>query len=256
MGRISSSEYLIVYNALSFTIAAMGAAFIFFTVGRSQVGPRYRPALLVSSLVVAIACYHYFRIFGSWEGAYRLDGDGYQLTGTPFNDAYRYVDWLLTVPLLLVELVSVMQLDRKRSGGMLARLVAAAVAMILLGYPGEVSHGNMTARTVWGLASTVPFLYILYVLWAELGKLLATETPTVQGHVRNIRLLLLATWGFYPITYLLPLLGVSGATATVGIQLGYAIADVLAKAGYGLMIYVIARAKSEADGTLPDLAAA
>jgi bacteriorhodopsin len=254
MAELSAGQFSFVYNAFSFTIAAMGAAFIFFTVGRSQVGPRYRPALLISSLVVAIACYHYFRIFNSWEQAYHLSGSVYVATGVPFNDAYRYVDWLLTVPLLLVELVAVMQLKKETSGGMLARLALAATAMILLGYPGEITHDNNTTRALWGFLSSIPFAYILFVLWGELGKVMKTETNEVQILVRNIRLLLLATWGFYPITYLLPMMGISGTEAVVGVQVGYAIADVLAKAGYGVMIYAIARAKSAADGSLPDTA--
>ena len=253
MSELTAGQYLLVYNAFSFTIAAMGAAFIFFTVGRSQVAPRYRPALLVSSMVVAIACYHYFRIFGSWEEAYKVTSTGsFVPSGKPFNDAYRYVDWLLTVPLLLVELVAVMQLG-KGSTGMLFRLSFAAVLMILLGYPGEVIHDDMTMRTVWGLLSTIPFVYILYVLWGQLGTVLKTETTEVKDLVFWTRILIVATWGFYPITYLLPIFGLGGGNGSVvGVQLGYAIADVLAKAGYGVMIYNIARAKSEADGSLPE----
>lgn len=66
--------------------------------------------------------------------------------------------------------------------------------------------------------------------------------------VRNTRLLLLATWGFYPIVFLLPIVGVAGPGVLVAVQVGYAVADVLAKCGYGLMIYAIARAKTEAEG--------
>jgi bacteriorhodopsin len=253
MPELSGSQYSLVYNMLSFTIASMGAAFIFFLVGRSQVGVKYRPALLVSSLVVAIAFYHYLRIFNSFEEAYALSASGtYAATGKPFNDAYRYVDWLLTVPLLLVELVAVMQLKGKESEGTLGKLAIAAFLMIALGYPGEVIKDDMMMRGVWGALSSVPFVYILYVLWVKLGDTLSKESDRVQVLVRNIRLLLLATWGFYPITYMLPMFGIQVESAVVGVQVGYAIADVLAKAGYGVMIYAIARAKSEADGSLPD----
>ena len=252
MPVLSEIQYSMVYNMLSFTIASMMAAFIFFVIGRSQVGPKYRPALLISSLVVAIACYHYFRIFQSFEGAYQLSGDSYSPTGTPFNDAYRYVDWLLTVPLLLVELVAVLSLPKGKSGPMLSKLAIAAFLMIATGYPGEIATDNST-RALWGTISTIPFLYILYVLWVELGKALGSQSGEVNTLIRNIRLLLLATWGFYPITYMLPMFGITGDSAVVGIQIGYAISDVLAKAGYGVMIYAIARAKSEEDGSLPDL---
>jgi len=250
---LSGNEYSLIYNVLSFTIASMGAAFIFFVIGRSQVGPKYRPALLVSALVVAIACYHYFRIFNSFESAFTLANGSASPSGHPFNDAYRYVDWLLTVPLLLVELVAVMQLPKGQSGSMLAKLAIAAFLMIATGYPGEVAT-DTTTRAVWGTISSVPFAYILYVLWGELGAAMASQREDVQVLLRNIRLLLLATWGFYPITYLFPMMGIDPSNAFVGVQVGYAVADVLAKAGYGVMIYAIARAKSDADGSLPDSA--
>ncbi|MBC7792475.1 MAG: bacteriorhodopsin, partial [Clostridia bacterium] len=91
-------------------------------------------------------------------------------------------------------------------------------------------------------------VYILFVLWGQLGKAAATESDEVKILFRNTRLLILGTWGFYPIAYCLPLLGISGATALVGVQVGYSIADILAKCGYGVMIYAIARAKMAADG--------
>jgi bacteriorhodopsin len=245
----------LVYNILSFTIATMGASFIFFVLGRQQVGVRYRPALLVSALVVAIACYHYVRIFDSFDAAYSLTNGSYMPTGKPFNDAYRYVDWLLTVPLLLVELVAVLQLPRAESGPMLRNLAIAAVLMNGLGSPGEIEHKDMMVRGVWGFVSSIPFAYILFVLWGKLGQAVQDQTERVRDLLGTTRLLLLATWGVYPITYLLPQLGVNVEAATVGIQVGYAIADVLAKAGYGLLIYAIARAKSEADGSSPELSA-
>ena len=250
MPTLSIGEYSLVYNMLSFTIASMLAAFVFFLIAQQRVAPKYRISLMVSALVVGIAAYHYFRIFGSWEAAYELSGAQYVFSGEPFNDAYRYVDWLLTVPLLLVELVLVLSLARSKSGPLLTKLVVAAAAMIILGYPGELLEADslFSERGLWGLLSSIPFAYILYVLWGELGTAMKDQPPRVGVLFRNIRLLLVATWGFYPIAYMIPFFGLSGGGAEVGLQVGYSIADVLAKAGYGVMIYAIARAKSEADG--------
>jgi bacteriorhodopsin len=246
MPTLSFGQYQLVYNMLSLAIAAMLASFIFFTVSRGQLSPKYRPAMIMSSLVVAIAGYHYFRIFESWHEAYALRDGVYVATGAPFNDAYRYVDWLLTVPLLMAELVAVLALDKSVRGKLMAQLVVAAVAMIALGYPGELATSS-EARTVWGLASTVPFVFILYVLWGQLGKAAAKNSDEVRVLLRNTQLLLLGTWGFYPVAYLFPLLGVSGATAKVALQVGYSLADITAKCGYGVMIYAIARAKMAAE---------
>lgn len=248
MPELSFGQFQLVYNMLSLAIAAMLGSFIFFVAARGQLSLKYRPAMIMSALVVGIAGYHYFRIFQSWEEAYMLTEAGsYVATGKPFNDAYRYVDWLLTVPLLVAELVAVLALAKRERNSIMTKLVIAATAMIALGYPGEVAADD-GARTLWGLLSTVPFLYILYVLWGELGKAASRNSQQVNVLLRNTKLLLLGTWGFYPIAYLLPLIGVSGATSSVALQVGYSIADITAKCGYGVMIYAIAKAKMEAEG--------
>jgi bacteriorhodopsin len=247
--ELTAGQFSLVSNVLSLAIAAMIASFVFFVLSRQQLSPVYRPAMIMSSLVVGIAGYHYFRIYNSWQDAFHLTNGAYTPTGQPFNDAYRYVDWLLTVPLLCAELVAVMNLKPGVRGPLMAKLVVAATLMIGLGYPGEVSSDS-TTRTIWGLLSTVPFLYILYALWMELSKAASGESAEVKVLLRNTRLLLLGTWGFYPIAYLMPLLGVSGSNAMVSLQVGYSFADILAKCGYGVMIYAIARAKMDASGEI------
>ena len=109
------------YNALSFVMASMGASTIYFFFHAHLVAHKYRTALCISGLVTLIAFYHYFRIFNSWCDAYQFtpvtnSSTEYLpvATGTPFNDAYRYMDWLLTVPLLLIELILVMASTRPR----------------------------------------------------------------------------------------------------------------------------------------------
>ena len=253
MPTLSFGQYQLVYNTLSLAIAAMLGSFIFFVIGRGQLAAKYRPALVMSSLVVAIAGYHYVRIFESWHAAYALHDGLYVATGAPFNDAYRYVDWLLTVPLLVAELVAVLALDKAIRGKLMAKLVVASVAMIALGYPGEVSS-DMTTRGIWGGLSAVPFAYILYVLWVELTKASAKDSAEVRVLLRNARLLILGTWGFYPIAYLMPQLGIGGASAQVALQVGYSIADIAAKCGYGVMIFHIARAKMASEGAVAEVA--
>lgn len=255
-------QYNLVDNFFSLTVAAMGAAALFFFAARSSVAPKYRPALLVSGIVVAIACYHYFMIRQSWQGAYTFEkaavGGSYVASGKAFNDFYRYADWILTVPLLMVELVTVMALAAAVARPLLLKLVIAAALMIGLGYPGEVSS-DWTTRLIWGLLSSIPFLYILYVLWVELTKSLETQPKEAQGLISLARLVILITWAFYPIAYAiygdsLPgavpgIVGERSAFGVVGIQIGYAIADITAKAGFGVLIYLIAMAKTRSLST-------
>ena len=123
-------------------------------------------------------------------------------------------------------------------------------ALPIFGYPGEISNDKNTA-ILWGVLSTIPFLYILYVLFVELGKSLERQPAGVADTVGRLRLLLIATWGVYPISYILNL-GEQNASAFVGVQVGYTIADILAKCVFGLTILKIARMKSHAEGMPAD----
>ena len=253
---LSNGQFQAVYNVLSFALASMIFATLFMLVAQGRVLPRYRQALITSATVTGIAAYHYFRIFDSFRHAYvqtAVGGDYSLVAGEGFNEAYRYVDWLLTVPLLLVETVAVLALAKKIQSQLLVRLVPASALMIILGYPGEVT-AEIGPKLVWGALSTIPFLYILWILFVELGKSMGRQPAGVAKEVRGLRLTLIATWGFYPISYLFPVFGEwsgsdfwTGSGSFVLRQYGYSIADILAKAVFGLVIYKIARLKSFAD---------
>jgi bacteriorhodopsin len=245
MTQLTLSQYNLVYNALSFGIAAMGAATVFFFLGRSQVAKQYRTAVTVTGLVTLIATYHYFRIFASWDSAYTVADGIVKSTGAQFNDAYRYVDWLLTVPLLLLELILVMDLPQKETVSKGIRLGGLAALMVALGYPGEVA-GSIETRWIWWVAAMIPFLLILRELFFGLGASIKKQPSEVRGMVSDARWITVLSWCFYPIVYLFPMLGVSGGTAIAGVQVGYTIADLVAKAAFGVFIYVIAARKSGA----------
>lgn len=243
---ISIGQYDLIYNAFSFTIAAMGAGTIFFFLSRAQVAPAYRTAMTITGLVTLIACYHYFRIFQSWESAYTVVSDTIKPTGVAFNDAYRYVDWLLTVPLLLIELILVMRLTRAETVSRGTRLGLLAAAMIILGYPGEVAQPGGTRWLFWALAM-VPFVIIVYELFTGLGESINKQPQDVRGLVSSARWVLVLSWAFYPIVYILPMLGLSGGAAATAVQVGYTIADIVSKVGMGLLVYAIAMRKSEVE---------
>ena len=207
-------------------------------------------ALTLSTLVVLIAGYHYLRIFDSWVGSF-VEVDGNFVSTGSFNEGYRYVDWLLTVPLLLAELVVVMKLAKEKTYNLIAKLGVASVLMIVLGYPGEVAS-DATTKWVWWAIAMLPFLYILYVLFGELGASISRQRAHVAGLVKGMRTLLLVSWLVYPIAFLVPLTGLSDAAAEVIRQVGYSVADVVAKPVFGILIYLVARAKSEEDGYDPD----
>ncbi len=221
---------------------------LFFLLIRSRVAPRHRLAVTLTTLVTGIALYHYIRIFDSWESAFSFEGGRFIQNGLPFNEGYRYVDWLLTVPLLLAELVIVLKLAEAKTRSLLVRLGVASVAMILLGYPGEVADPDSAGRWAWWIAAMIPFAYILYVLFGELGSSLDRQSERVRRLLDYLRYVLVATWSVYPLAYLAPQFIDDAATAEVLRQVGYSVADVLAKPLFGILVVAIALSKSRDDG--------
>ncbi len=249
---LSASQYDVVYNLFSLVIASMLFTAIYLLVSQRRVAPRYRNAVVISAIVCGIAAYHYFRIFTNFQESYppgeNVTSD-HLLSNVVFNEAYRYVDWLLTVPLLLVETVAVMALARAAQRALLVKLIPAATAMIILGYPGEIATTD-TARIVWGILATLPFLYIVYVLFVELSKSLDRQPAAVRGLTKLLPVTLVVLWCVYPIAYVFPIIGgdfFGGADGFVLRQAGYSIADILAKAAFGLLIFRVARIKSQLD---------
>jgi bacteriorhodopsin len=248
---LDNNQWNLVYAVFSFGLVSMLATTVYTLISQNRVLPKYRNALVMSSMVTFIAAYHYYRIFNSFSESSADQVVNVSGAQGSFNEAYRYVDWLLTVPLLLVEVIAVLALAAAVAKSLIMRLVPAAAAMIALGYPGEISTDQNT-QVLYGVLSTIPFLYILYVLFVELGKSLDRQPAGVAETVGRLRLLLIATWGVYPIAYIFNIVGDESASSFVAIQVGYTIADILAKCVFGLTIMKIARMKSIAEGMPAD----
>merc|ERR1712226_1586759 len=142
MYSMTDLQYQAVYNVLSFSLASMSATTMYLWFRASAVHDKYKSAVYISGLVTFIAAYHYIRIFNSWVDAYSYEGvfggEGPKLTGVPFNDAYRYMDWLLTVPLLLIEILLVMKLEADDFNSRAWTLGFGSALMITSGYYGEL----------------------------------------------------------------------------------------------------------------------
>merc|ERR1711972_1134288 len=174
------------------------------------------------------------------------------LTGVPFNDAYRYMDWLLTVPLLLIEILLVMKFSEEEYSNKAWTLGAGSALMIVSGYYGElVVTGDLTPRWMCWFMSMVFFLYIVYELLVGLAAATNSETdPVIAGKIRTAQVMTVISWCTYPIVYLFPMLGINAAQAVVSIQIGYCVSDIISKCGVGLVIYQITYAKSNKQGLL------
>ncbi len=227
---LTGDNYTLVYNALSFGTAVMLGAFVYFLTQINSVAKAYRSGVAVSAVVVGIAGYHYYRI---WQGF--SEGE--------MNEGYRYADWLITVPLLVIELLIVLGVANEVRKGLMRKLVPATVLMIALGYPGEVSSDNGT-KWLWWVLAMIPFVYILWVLYGQLQEASSRESGAVAGAIKNATVVLLVTWCVYPIAYLFPVFDANSEGLEVLRQVGYTFADITAKALYGLMILGIAKARS------------
>lgn len=258
MFMMTDGQFQLVYNILSFTFASMAASTIFYWMRVGDIAPKYRSALVITGLVTFIAAYHYIRIFNSWVDAYKypaIGGDANltvgnpELTGVPFNDAYRYMDWLLTVPLLLIEIIFVMNLGEEETFKKAWQLGASAGLMIIVGYPGELvlAEDKLSERWVYWALAMIPFLFVVYTLLVGLaGATNSEQDERVRSAIRTAQWMTVLSWCTYPIVYIIPMFGARGANAVVGIQVGYCIADIISKCGVGFLIYNITARKSAA----------
>jgi bacteriorhodopsin len=257
MYPMSDLQYQAVYNTLSFSLASMMATTLYLWFRSFAVKDKYQSAVLISGLVTFIAAYHYMRIFNSWVDAYKyqppIEGSNVTapptLTGIPFNDAYRYMDWLLTVPLLLIEILLVMKLEAGVYNQKAQTLGFGSALMIASGYYGElVVTGDLTPRWICWFLSMSFFLYIVYELLVGLAEATELEADeTIKGKIKLAQVMTVVSWCTYPVVYLFPMLGINAADAVVSIQLGYCVSDIISKCGVGLVIYQITCAKSQKD---------
>ncbi|CAE8718695.1 unnamed protein product [Polarella glacialis] len=153
---------------------SIAAVKIFFWLLLPSVSRSYRTAFTIAGIVTLIATYHCVRIFNSWVDSFEVvskDGGDFavQLTGAPFNDAYCYVDWLLTVPVLLIELVLVMNLPQQETVSLGCKLGIASALMVAPGYPGEIQE-DLAVRWFWWKLAMISCGYVVFTLVACLAE--------------------------------------------------------------------------------------
>ena len=216
---------------------AMFAASVFFFFEMNSVSDKWRKSLLISALITGIAAVHYFYM-----------RDYYLATGEN-PTFFRYVDWILTVPLMCVEfyLLTVLA-GAKRS--LLYKLIGASLWMLIAGYIGEAFNvDGSTAHSVkWGVISTIGYVYILYTAWfGEVAKLAENASENIKCGVRTLAWFVLVGWAIYPIGYMCMdggWLNTALGWGSENVDLFYNIADAINKIGFGLVVYNIAITES------------
>jgi bacteriorhodopsin len=223
------------FVGISFWLISMAlvAATAFFFLERDRVSAKWKTSLTVSGLVTLIAAVHYFYMREVWIS-----------TGsTP--TVFRYIDWIITVPLLMIEFYLILSAITKVSAGVFWRLMIGTLVMLIGGYLGEAGYMAVLPAFIIGM---VGWAYILYeIFMGEASKVSANSAPaSVQSAFNTMRLIVTIGWAIYPVGYFFGYLtGSSPASSANALNIIYNLADVLNKIAFGLIIWSVAVKESE-----------
>ncbi|MGC6537076.1 MAG: bacteriorhodopsin-like [Candidatus Puniceispirillaceae bacterium] len=221
------------FVGISFWLISMAlvASTAFFFLETARVAPKWKTSLVVSGLVTLVAAVHYFYMRDVWVAT----GD------TP--TVYRYIDWLITVPLLMIEFYLILRAITNVSGGVFWRLTIGTLIMLIGGYLGEAGYINVTVGFIVGMAG---WAYILYEIFAgEAGKVASDEAPaSVKSAYSTMRWIVTIGWAIYPLGYFFGYM--AGGASMESLNIIYNLADVLNKIAFGVIIWNVAVTESEA----------
>ena len=232
---------LVTYFLFFVGYIAMGAAFVFFMSERSNVAPQYRTTMTISALIVGIAAFHYYYMRGVYSdfGVVSIE--------------YRYMDWIITVPLMALKFPSLVGkdaiTDAKFLGlGFTGVCFTGAIIMILFGYLGEAGVINGMAGLILGGVGWAMIIVATGTPWSS-GKGVDNSkiAPELMWSTNALRWFIVVGWIIYPIGYLFnPTAGVSDAVSIEMMAVLYNIADVINKVGFGVVAWMGAKKATEA----------
>ena len=225
-GNLEANDFV----GMSFWIISIGmvAATVFFFMESMKVDAKWRTSLVVAGLVTMIAAVHYFYMRAVWI----------ETADTP--TVYRYIDWILTVPLQIVEFYLILAAVGAVAGRVFWNLLVASLVMLIFGFMGEAGLGDPMLMFIIGMAG---WIYIIYEVFAgEASKLsVSSANQGAQFAFNSLRLILTVGWAIYPIGYYLGM--ESGGSDTANIV--YNLADLVNKAAFGLVIWAGAKMDSQ-----------
>jgi len=224
------------FVGISFWLITMAlmASTVFFFLERDRVSAKWKTSLTVSGLVTLVAAVHYLYMREVWVS-----------TGSS-PTVFRYIDWLITVPLLMIEFYLILSAITKVPTGVFWRLMIGTLVMLVGGYVGEAGYVSAWPAFIVGMAG---WAYILYeIFFGEASKINAQSAPpSVQSAFNTMRWIVTIGWAIYPIGYFFGYLTGSGPEASANaLNLIYNLADVLNKIAFGLIIWSVAVSESEA----------
>ena len=221
------------YVGMSFWLISMAlvAATAFFFLERDRVSGKWKTSLTVSGLVTLIAAVHYFYMRDVWVASGESPTE------------FRYIDWLLTVPLLMVEFYLIMSAVGKVPGRVFWNLLVGTTLMLVLGYMGET--GSLDVTIAFVLSMTAWIYVIWYIIKGEASQVNASlANANVQKAYKTMTLLVTFGWAIYPLGYFFGYL-MGGAVDAGTMNIIYNLADFWNKIAFGVVIWSAAVADSE-----------
>ncbi len=246
-------------HALTVGFAIMLAALLYFVLTMKTVAPKYRISSVLSVVVMISAFLLLMIQQQNWTNAFVFDAEsGRYFLGSEtdqFNNGYRYLNWLIDVPMLLFQILFVVSLTKSSFNSVRNQFWFSGTLMILTGYVGQYYEvTNPTLFFIWGAISTVFFVHILIVMKKVITEGKDGAPAKAQRYIGMIWTLFLFSWMLYPGAYLMPYLFSLGfepalsEAAVVGRHITYTIADVSSKVIYGILLTLTAQEMSKADG--------
>lgn len=245
-GLITAEQVGILPMIVNFTFfvayISMGAAFVFFISQRNSVAPEYRTALTISALIVGVAAFHYFYMKGLYSDTtlplLAMNGADYaKITRDSFFGIinFRYMDWLITTPLLVAKIPLAVAAGR-RVGKVVIYLILADLLMIVAGFIGEQYVANTGMHLLWGAISTIGYVAIVYFLFTTVKEMAKTAEPEERWAVKWMSMFVITGWGIYPIGYMIPSL-LPQLDLNI-VHAVYNLGDQINKIGPGIIIYL------------------
>ncbi|MGY1703422.1 bacteriorhodopsin [Geodermatophilus sp. SYSU D00697] len=230
---------------------ALFAYFLYSWASKDEVSARYRPSSYAALCLAAVATVAYLVLYLDWDGGFRLEGGVYVPTEEArTTEGTRYIDWSVTVPLLTVELLAVCSVAGAAARRLRFSTMAAAFLMIVTGYVGAqvVDQGrDRLSLVVWGLVSTAFFAYLYVALIGAVRRSLPTMGPEAAASLRNATIVLLGSFGVYPLVYAVPVFADVTPAWFTAMQVAYSVADVIAKIGFGVLVHKVAKLRTAED---------
>ncbi|MCU0548212.1 MAG: bacteriorhodopsin-like [Leptolyngbya sp. Prado105] len=252
-------QHDIISHVLTLGYAAQAAGFVYFVLSSNNIAPRYRLSSTLSAVVMVSAFLELFQLFQNWNNAFSYVDGLWRPTTTAFSNGFRYVNWSIDVPMLLLQLTVVLGLTRGRTIAYGTQFVIGGLLMIYTGYIGQFYEvTNIPLLFLWGAISSVFYVYVAYVVGRMINRSadqLPREPDNLPKAMRGVFWFILVTWTLYPIAYLIPAIAPT-AWGAVTRQILYTVADITSKVIYGAILSYIARKRSEALEHEPALATA